>query len=64
MWGHFFDVASTLHIFLAGFHSLPVNSYLLFYWKSKDFRLSSKGDLIFLHIILHLDKQLSSQGLN
>lgn len=60
----FFDVASTLYNFLAGFHCVPVNSYLLVYWKSKDFRPSLEDDLIFLHIVLHLDKQVSNPGLN
>lgn len=62
--GSFLDVAGTLHNVLAGFHSVPVNSYLVVYWKIKDFRPSLEDHLIFLHIILHFNKQVRSQGLD
>lgn len=61
-YGVIFDVFSTLHNFLAGVHIVPVNSYLVVYWKSWDSRPSLEDDLIILHTILHLDKQVSSQG--
>lgn len=61
-YGVISNVFSALHNFLAGVHIVPVNSYLVFYWKSRDSRPSLEDDLIILHSILHLDKQVRSKG--
>lgn len=61
-YGVISNIFSALHNFLARVHIVPVNSYLVVYWKSQDSRPSLEDDLIILHTILHLDKQISSQG--
>lgn len=61
-YGVISNVFSALHSFLARIHIVPVNIYLVVYWKSQDSRPSLEDDLIILHSVLHLDKQVSSQG--